>query len=163
MQISIRLPRNTGTPCFPVVKLKGTFWESEVLLCTSCFLFSFLLRKQCLLSVPAQATAALTNLDSARALGTGSSRRCFLGQNSVTVRWYLSQVAQPSYSTPQCTRNTSPTNSPCSQGMCTQVHLPRLISWAFHQAAFPTSPEHNFPERLRGLEWQMWETVFRCS
>lgn len=58
VQISIRLPRKTETASFPVVKLKGTFWETEVLLCISCFLFSFLLTKQCHLSVPAQATAA---------------------------------------------------------------------------------------------------------
>lgn len=45
MQISIRLPRNTEAPCFPVVKLKGTFWETEVLLCISCFLFSLSFNK----------------------------------------------------------------------------------------------------------------------
>lgn len=150
MQISIRLPRNTETPCFPVVKLKQTFWDTEVLLFFSCFLYSFLLTEQCLLSVPAQAAAARASLDSARALGSGSSRRCFLGQNSVTVRWHLCQVAQPSHSTLQCARNTSPMSCPCSQGMCTWVHLLSLIFWAFHQAAFPISPEHDFPEWLWG-------------
>lgn len=40
IQISIGLPRNTETPCFPVVKLKQTFWETEVLLFFPCFLYS---------------------------------------------------------------------------------------------------------------------------
>lgn len=149
IQISIRLPRNTENICSPVIKLKGTFWESEILLRISSFLFCFLLRKKCLLSVLAQRTAALTSLDIARPLGTGSSNRCFLGQNLVTVRRHLFQVAQPSYSALQCAGSTSPISSTGSQGVYTQVHLPGLISRAIPQAGSPISPEHDFPERLQ--------------
>lgn len=123
IQISIKLPRNTETPCFPVVKLKRIFWETEVLLCISCFL-SILLTKQCLLSVPAQATAALASVDSARALELASPGGVSWDRNSVTVRWHLFWVAQPSYSILQRARNTSSTYSPCSQGICTWIHLP---------------------------------------
>lgn len=149
IQISIRFPRNTESICSPVIKLKGTFGESEILLSTSSFIFLlsfFLLRKQCLLSV-----AALTSLDSARASGTGSCHRCFPGQNLVTVRrWHLFQVAQPFYSTLQCARSTSPINCTGSQGMCTQIHLLGQISRAIHQAASSISSEHDFPEQLQG-------------
>lgn len=131
IQISIRLPRNTESICSPVIKPKGTFGSLKYYCIFHPFfflLFFFLLRNRCLLSVPAQGTAALTSLDSARALGTGGSDRCFLGKNLVTVRWHLFQVAQRTYSTLQCVRSTSPINCTDSQGACTQIHLLGLVS-----------------------------------
>lgn len=155
IQISIRLPWNTESICSPVTKLMGNFGESEIPLGTSSFIFSsFILTFKkavffisdspgdCTLNPP-----GLIQNQVFTTLVTSSSTRCFLRPMR---RWHLLQMAQPSDSTLQHAGSTSPINCTSPQGMHGQTHCPGFIFWAIHQAAPPTSSEHDFLEQLQG-------------
>lgn len=171
IQISIRLPWNTESICSPVSKLMGNFGESEIPLGTSSFIFSsFILTfKKAVIFIsdspgdcPPNPPGLIQN-QIFMTLVTSSSTRCFLRQMSVsTRRWHLLQMAQPSDSTQQRANSTSPINCTSPQGVHGQTHCPSFVFWAIHQAAPPTSSEHDFLEQLQGRELQMWETELWC-